>query len=343
MVAEPQAYLTLFPIVQQQTEKTLPVLRAELTKKAIFSWNDPPLDPSWTKPDPALVGRIESAHGLLDERFAFCQTMPMDEFRATAEGLRPSGYRPVRFRPYADAGQSCAWPRSGLETGRVGGRGSGLSSEQVHQQDKTNRSEKIVPVDVAACVTTGDKGNPIDSYAALWVEAPGDDARMYVAATADDETEIHAGLKELALIPRTLHAMQGSDASLSRYCGVLGPAPLGWCHRPCRPRTVRGELRGDPEQSGEIRCYSRCSDQLGKPADDNSASVPRLPCSAREKTLTTKPANLRRGVRARAMANLSLGETAKVLGDFDVLIGTDKDDVEALLYRAIALRSAWPK
>ena len=54
---------------------------------------------SQTPPSPS---QIESAQGMLAERFAFCQTMPLDEFLTTAEALRHSGYRPIRFRPYAD-------------------------------------------------------------------------------------------------------------------------------------------------------------------------------------------------------------------------------------------------
>ena len=56
---------------------------------------------SWTKPDATLTAKIESAQGMFTERFAFCQTMPLDEFLTTAEAIRPSGYRPIRFRPYA--------------------------------------------------------------------------------------------------------------------------------------------------------------------------------------------------------------------------------------------------
>ena len=102
MVADPKAYLSLFPVAEKRAEQVLPVFQAELAKKATYSWNDPPLDPSWTRPDASLVSRIESAQGMLSERFAFCQTMPLDEFLTTAEALRNSGYRPVRFRPYAD-------------------------------------------------------------------------------------------------------------------------------------------------------------------------------------------------------------------------------------------------
>ena len=42
--------------------------------------------------------------------------MPLAEFLTTAEGLRSSGFRPIRFRPYAD-GQvvrvAAVWKRDG--------------------------------------------------------------------------------------------------------------------------------------------------------------------------------------------------------------------------------------
>jgi hypothetical protein len=74
----------------------------EIAKRPEYSWNDPPLDPSWTRPDATLTGKIEAAHGMVTDRFAICQTMPLEEFVKVAEALRPSGYRPIRFRPYAE-------------------------------------------------------------------------------------------------------------------------------------------------------------------------------------------------------------------------------------------------
>ncbi len=102
MDADPKTYAACFPIAQYHEPLTSPLLQAEIARKLTLSWNDPPLDPSWTTPDPTLTGKIESAQGMLTERFAFCQTMPLDEFVKIAEALRPSGYRPTRFRPYAD-------------------------------------------------------------------------------------------------------------------------------------------------------------------------------------------------------------------------------------------------
>jgi hypothetical protein len=80
MDADPKEYAACFPIAQYHESVTSQLLLAEIDKKLMPSWNDLPLDPSWTTPDPTLTGKIESAQGMLTERFAFCQTMPLDEF-----------------------------------------------------------------------------------------------------------------------------------------------------------------------------------------------------------------------------------------------------------------------
>ena len=74
----------------------MPVFQAEIDKRAMFDWKDAPLDPAWATPDPAWKSQLESARGFLDARFAYCQTMPLDEFLSLAEGLRKCGYRPAR-------------------------------------------------------------------------------------------------------------------------------------------------------------------------------------------------------------------------------------------------------
>ena len=252
MVSDPKAYLSLFPVAEKRAEQVLPVFQAELAKKATYSWNDPPLDPSWTKPDAALVSRIESAQGILTERFAFCQTMPLDEFLTTAEALRKSGYRPLRFRPYAD-GQvvrvAAVWTRDGRNW-RIS---SGLTADEVRQQDERNKKDRFLPVDVAGYVTTDKDGKPADRYAALWVEKSGDDdARLYVGMTADEETEVQDKLKDEKLIPRTLHAMIGSDGR-TRYCGVWGRPPGATI----TGQTYRDQFEGNFEQN-----QADLSDQL---------------------------------------------------------------------------------
>ena len=94
------------------------------------------------------MSRIESAQGVVTDRFAFSQTMLLDEFVRVAGALRPSGYRPTRFRPYADARAvrvAAVWTRDG----RSWLMAHDLSSDAVRQADERNRKEGYLPVDVA--------------------------------------------------------------------------------------------------------------------------------------------------------------------------------------------------
>ena len=87
---------------RRRRPRSCPSSRPRSSKRASPQWGDAPLESAWAQPDPSWKGRIESAHGFLDDHFAFCQTMPLDEFLSLAEVFRKSGYRPMRFRPFAD-------------------------------------------------------------------------------------------------------------------------------------------------------------------------------------------------------------------------------------------------
>jgi serine/threonine protein kinase/formylglycine-generating enzyme required for sulfatase activity/tetratricopeptide (TPR) repeat protein len=369
MVAEFKAYETLFPVAQRQAERTVPVFQAEIARKAEPTWDDPPLDPSWTKPAPDLVGRFESAQGMVTDRFAFCQTMPIDEFVRTAEGLRTSGYRPVRCRPYADGPAvqvAAVWTRDR----RSWRMASGLTADEVRQQDQGSRKDSssarrgspdpaatgtavrrgspdpaatgtaglpavYVPVDVAGYVATDPQGKPVDRYAALWVEraGPDDEARMYVGATADQEIEAQDRLREAKLIARTITTARGTDGRV-RSCGVWGRPPGAG---------VTGQGAHDLFEGTFERYLANRGDQLLLDLAVSAASQPRTiqeraqsALERADKALKAKPDDLD-ARKARAMANLRLGQTVKALDDFNALVAKDKDDVDALQYRAIAL------
>ena len=334
MVSDSKAYLSLFLVAEKSAEQVLPVFQAELAKKATYSWNDPPLNPSWMKPDAALVSRIESAEGLLSERFAFCQTMAMDEFLTTAEALRKSGYRPVRFRPHADGQQvrvAAVWTRDG----RNWRMGSGLSPEQVRQDDEKNRSAKFLPVDVAGYVETPAEGKSADRYAALWVQKVGDDdARLYVGATADEEGKVHERLKDEKLTtPRTLHGLRGSDGRKS-YSGVWGVPPS---------TGITGQVDRDQFEGNFEQNQARLSDQTLVDVAVSAAGAPqtvreraRKAIDDADETLKAKPDDPDARL-SRARANLRLGANQKALDDLNTVIGKDKENVDALRYRAIAL------
>src|SRR5271165_3144808 len=223
-----KTYAAFFPIAQEQAAKTLPLFQAELLKKPAYSWNDSPLDPSWTTPDATLTAKIESAQGMLAERFAFCQTMPLDEFVEVAEALRPSGYRPTRFRPYAEGKThrvAAVWTRDG----RPWRMAHDQSADDIRQTDERNRKEGYLSVDVAGYLAaSGDEGKPTPRFAALWALRTGldDDARMVVASSVAELTKVQEQLKDAGLVPLTLHAWRQADDKLS-YSGVWHKTATG--------------------------------------------------------------------------------------------------------------------
>lgn len=104
---------TLFPVLQQHQTTAVKNLEAVLDVRLECDWKDAPLDPTWTEPSPAIRAQIESAHGMITDRFAFCQNMPLGKFLELAETLRASGYRPTRVRPHLSL-----LPMAGGEGGR---------------------------------------------------------------------------------------------------------------------------------------------------------------------------------------------------------------------------------
>jgi len=333
MVSDPKAYRRLFPVVEKRAEQILPALRAELAKSVTYSWNDPPLDPLWTKPDATLVSWIESAEGMVAEQFAFCQIMPVDEFLEIAEALRNWGYRPTRFRPYADGHVvrvAAVWRRD-ERNWRIS---SGLTADEVRQVDERNKNDKFLPVDVAVYVKTDTAGKPIDRYAALWVEGKGDDdARLYVEVSAEDEGRVQERLKDEKLIPRTLHAVLGAEGR-TRYCGVWGRSP---------GPAVTGQSHRDQFERNFQQHQADLSDELLLDVAVNGASKPtsireraQADLQSAEKKLKTKPDDLEARL-ARVTANFRLGENQKVLDDLQVVIGKYPEAVSARVYRVIAL------
>ncbi len=97
--ADPKSFATLLPVLKIQGSGAIAELEKILDRKREPQWNDIPLDPKWTVPDASVRTAIELAHGMIDERFAFAQDMPLAKFLEVAEALRASGYRPTRVRP----------------------------------------------------------------------------------------------------------------------------------------------------------------------------------------------------------------------------------------------------
>jgi len=328
MDADPKAYADFFLIAQRQAAKTLPRFQAEIARTLAPTWNDPPLDPSWAKPDAALVRLMEDAQGMLTERFAFCQTMPLDEFVKVAEALRSSGYRPTRFRPYAD-GKSLRVAAVWTRDGRPWRMAHDQSADEVRRTDERNRTEGYLPVEVAGYRATISDGKPTDRYAALWVEkaSPQDDARMVVAVSAA-ALQAQAG----GMVPLTLQVIGGADGPI-RYCGVwrktekeisVTPSPL--------TGLTEGYLPGVITQQVDPLIDLRVGAAVQMPGTKERATKALLWAGW---ALVAKPSDPNARL-ARASAYFQLGDCPKAIDDLNAVVEKAPQAIVAYKYRAIS-------
>jgi WD40 repeat protein/tRNA A-37 threonylcarbamoyl transferase component Bud32 len=122
--------------------------------------------------DDALRQQFVRAAGLLAERFAICQTMPIADFQNVAATLSDRGYRPTRLRPYqTPEGLSVAavWARDQRQWRMVVDNGpTALAAE--HQKLS---KEGFVACDLAGYLYADQKAAAAIRYAALWAKADG--------------------------------------------------------------------------------------------------------------------------------------------------------------------------
>jgi formylglycine-generating enzyme required for sulfatase activity/tRNA A-37 threonylcarbamoyl transferase component Bud32 len=220
-------YAVLLPKVQAHHERAVARLTAELDLALAPDWHDAPLDPGWVAPEPALVGQVEAAQGLVAERFALCQVLPLAQFDAMAAGLRRCGYRPVRLRPFFSPspparGESrgeggvvrvaAVWARDGRDAHAA----HGLTAAEVRKQDAERRAAGFIPADVAGYLDGGR-----ERYAALWVQGGKDEyARLYVGVPEKRHKADGWGpLREAKLSPVTFQVLTGTDGE-ERYSSV---------------------------------------------------------------------------------------------------------------------------
>jgi len=252
-------FLTLFPVIERDRTVCIGRFEAELARKGP-PWNDPPIDASRAQLEPALKAQIDAALGLVGDRFAFCLTMPLEEFLPLAERLRSSAYRPTRFRPFADgrlARVAAVWNRDG----RGWRLASGLTAADAVRMDEVNRAGGYLPVDVAGYIQTGADGKPSDRYAVLWVEQTGDDrAGLYVGTTSSNYQAVKSRLREERLTARTINVLCGTDGVV-RYSGVWGQYPNdespSRSHWDQSAQSFRQKLDDDSE--GVMRDISVCA------------------------------------------------------------------------------------
>jgi hypothetical protein len=214
--ADAQQFKVLFPGLIEHRERVTTLMKAELSKTLGPEWGDVPLDPSWLHADPMLAEKFETSQGLLSERFAFCQTMPLDQFEAVAERLRPCGYRPTRFRPYSvqdSVRVAAAWVRDGRDWRMA----YALKADAIRKQDAAWRAQGYLPLDAAGYILESGTAKPVEHFAALWVKPArkGEEAEAFFGLSNDERLSVEDKFKgsSRGYAPSSLHVLLGIDGS----------------------------------------------------------------------------------------------------------------------------------
>ena len=333
MESGPATCASFFQFAERHSEKTVPIFRSELEKKITPSWDDSRLDPGVPDADPSVTGAIESAHGLIDPRYAFCQTMRLAEFADVAERLRRSGYRPTRLRPYTDRSSvrvAAVWTRD-KRNWRVE---FDKSSTEILERDGRNRKDAFVPVDVAGYAAIDGHGKPVDRYAALWVEQTDSagDVHMYVAKTADDLANIVEALDADDFVPKILQGMHATGGGL-KYCGIWAQTVPG----SATGRIDRGLFEADFSALRKRRIDQAVVDvSIYDASDRRSIRERSVDEVARAVEILKARPNDFDAKSKRAIAHLRLDEGVKAIDELSSLSGAKRFDTEVLPYLAIA-------
>jgi tetratricopeptide (TPR) repeat protein len=334
MDAEPGSYAILLPLARRRPSQFLPYFQAELARQTTYRWHDPPHDPSWTRPDPAEISRIETALGMVDDGFAFCQTMPLDEFSRSAEIMRRAGYRPIRFRPYEDGQRlkvAAVWTRDGRNW-RIA---SGLSREQVREQDDKNQHDNFLAVDVALYLAAGSGAKPAERYAAIWVEKtqPEDQVQIEVCADAEAHQAARNRFKALGMAPRTLQVARALDGR-NRYTSVWQQSAFRNLP-PDRPELDETSLALDLARNADSTLIDLDLDLVAAVPCPSTQERAAASLKAADAALKEQP-NDPSPRLTRAIAGCQLGNYQQALDDLNLVIRRVPQAAVAFQYRALA-------
>ena len=186
--AKPQQFGILIPALKQNSQKSVAFLKQQLERKSAVVWKNQRTT-SFPAAAAAAVATLESAEGLVNDEFAFCQKLPFAEFSVVANSLSDSGYRPICFRPFSSADAlyvAAVWNRDGLKWHI----NYGTTSEELRRENDELRPDDMLPVDVAH-YRMQEAGTQADRFAALWSARWPEivDSQMYVGVSEAQHPE----------------------------------------------------------------------------------------------------------------------------------------------------------
>ncbi|WP_435011955.1 protein kinase domain-containing protein (plasmid) [Tundrisphaera lichenicola] len=175
--ADPLQFAELFPVLARHGAAATDALEAELDRVAVPDWGDGPLDPAWREIAVELRRVLESAAGIVEQRFVLCQSLPYARFGDAVEQLGGCGYHPRCVRPFrvgASLMVAAVWTRDDRAWQWL----DDSDPEAVMKRDDELRTQGFVPIDVS--VYLGPEN--ATRYIAVWEKANGDEAEVRLLA-----------------------------------------------------------------------------------------------------------------------------------------------------------------
>ena len=331
---------SLFPVLQQHRQAAVQKLESILDQRLEPDWRDAPLDAGWTQPPIDVRVRIELAHGVIADRFAFCQDMPLPQFLEVAELLRPSGYRPTRVRPHLPflplkVEKTADTPDEGtppaLQVSAIWTRDTkrwhidpSLKRSELPSPDAPASKDNLLLTDIAILPSAEKSAEP--HFIALWCEPASRDEqrRILVEATAAELTEAQSELNRQKFTSQTTVSVRTDASGHRRYTGLWSnqgaPSEL-------RPAYAGFELMEQPQWDVAVAPVARLPDPLDWFRQE----------LARIESLSAAEQDDPEVRESRAEAHYQLGHLESALADLDFLISQETVTNPVLKYRALTL------
>jgi formylglycine-generating enzyme required for sulfatase activity/tetratricopeptide (TPR) repeat protein/tRNA A-37 threonylcarbamoyl transferase component Bud32 len=300
-------FAMLLPRLRAHGETAVALLHKELARPLAPSWPDTPLEASGPAPSPAVVREIEKAEGLVAERFALVQTLPLERAGPVVKALGRSGYRPLRFRPVTVKGRglvAIVWARDGRDWRLA----LGLPAEKLRARDAEERRQGYRPVDVAGYLLLGAG----ERYAALWTSVAGEEARLSVGVHEERYPGDWEPLKKAGFTLRGSQVFRGRDGR-RRFSSV-------WGKTAGNPESQESLDADEQEYEARASLDQVCLDVCLYPAaGPGSARAAAGVLAQAERDLSARPNDLKALYR-RALACYQLGRYPQALADLNVVI-----------------------
>ena len=358
LVADVPSDKTLFPILQQHVQTAVKNMDSVLDRRLKPDWKDKPLDPAWTVPSAGVRAKIEAAHGMISDRFAFCQDMPWDTFLEVAESLRASGYRPTRVRPHSSrhSPSAAASPRlsavpepqaESSDLSVIGADGNrrvpatlvaaiwtrdGLKWElqprvtkaQLPASDAPAGKDGMLLTDLAA-LPSADPAAELQ-FVALWSEptAADEQRRILIDVSGAELAAAQAQLAQQGFASQSTVSVRSDNASQRHYTAIISnqgaPSEL-------RPAYSGFELVEQPQWDVAVAPAEELADPLNQYRQQMTEIEKLSPERLDDPQVREE----------RATANFQLGNLDAALADLDYLIGKEIATASVLRYRTLTL------